>query len=32
MDRAAMFAQSGVYRQTLLGNMGLIAAVALNKI
>ena len=32
MDRAAMFAQTGVYRQTLLGNMGLIAAVALNKI
>jgi glycosyltransferase involved in cell wall biosynthesis len=32
LDRATMFAQASVYRQTLLGNMGLIAAVALNKI
>jgi glycosyltransferase involved in cell wall biosynthesis len=32
LERAAIFAQTGVYRQTLLGNMGLVAAVALNKI
>jgi hypothetical protein len=27
-----MFAEAGVYRQTLLGNVGLAAAVVLNKI
>jgi glycosyltransferase involved in cell wall biosynthesis len=32
LERVAIFAQTGVYRQTLLGNMGLVAAVALNKI
>jgi glycosyltransferase involved in cell wall biosynthesis len=32
LQRAAMFAQAGVYRQTLLGNLGLAAAVVLNKI
>jgi glycosyltransferase involved in cell wall biosynthesis len=31
-QRAAMFAEAGVYRQTLLGNLGLAAAVVLNKI
>jgi hypothetical protein len=30
--RATIFAQAGVYRQTLLGNLGLVAAVVLNKI
>jgi len=32
LQRAAMFVQAGVYRQTLLGNLGLAAAVVLNKI
>jgi glycosyltransferase involved in cell wall biosynthesis len=32
LQRAAMFAEAGVYRQTLLGNLGLAAAVVLNKI
>jgi glycosyltransferase involved in cell wall biosynthesis len=32
LQRAKMFAQAGVYRQTLLGNLGLAAAVVLNKI
>jgi glycosyltransferase involved in cell wall biosynthesis len=32
LQRAAMFAEAGVYRQTLLGNVGLAAAVVLNKI
>jgi len=32
LERATMLAQTGVYRQTLLGNLGLVAAVALNKI
>jgi len=32
LQRAAMFAAAGVYRQTLLGNLGLAAAVVLNKI
>jgi glycosyltransferase involved in cell wall biosynthesis len=32
LPRAAMFAQAGVYRQTLLGNAGLAAAVMLGKI
>ena len=32
LQRAAMFAQTGVYRQTLLGNLGLAAAVVLRKI
>jgi len=32
LQRAAMFAATGVYRQTLLGNLGLAAAVVLNKI
>lgn len=32
LQRAAMFAQAGVYRQTLLGNLGLAAAVVLKKI
>jgi len=32
LQRVAMFAQTGVYRQTLLGNVGLAAAVVLNKI
>jgi glycosyltransferase involved in cell wall biosynthesis len=32
LQRAAMFMQAGVYRQTLLGNLGLAAAVVLNKI
>jgi hypothetical protein len=30
--RATMFAQTGVYRQTTLGNLGLVAAMVLNKI
>jgi hypothetical protein len=30
--RATIFAQTGVYRQTLLGNLGLVAAVVLRKI
>jgi len=30
--RATTFAQTGVYRQTTLGNLGLVAAVVLNKI
>jgi glycosyltransferase involved in cell wall biosynthesis len=32
LQRAAMFVEAGVYRQTLLGNLGLAAAVVLNKI
>jgi glycosyltransferase involved in cell wall biosynthesis len=32
LQRAKMFAQTGVYRQTLLGNLGLAAAVVLKKI
>jgi glycosyltransferase involved in cell wall biosynthesis len=32
LERARMFAQTGVHRQTLLGNLGLAAAVVLNKI
>jgi glycosyltransferase involved in cell wall biosynthesis len=32
LQRARMFAQAGVYRQTLLGNLGLAAAVLLKKI
>jgi len=32
LERARMFAQAGVYRQTLLGNLGLAAAVVLKKI
>jgi glycosyltransferase involved in cell wall biosynthesis len=32
LQRAMMFAQAGVYRQTLLGNLGLAAAVVLKKI
>jgi glycosyltransferase involved in cell wall biosynthesis len=32
LQRARMFAQAGVYRQTLLGNLGLAAAVVLKKI
>jgi glycosyltransferase involved in cell wall biosynthesis len=32
LQRAKMFAQAGVYRQTLLGNIGLAAAVVLKKI
>jgi glycosyltransferase involved in cell wall biosynthesis len=32
LERTATFVQTGVYRQTLLGNVGLVAAVALNKI
>jgi glycosyltransferase involved in cell wall biosynthesis len=32
LPRATLFAKSGVYRQTFLGNLGLVAAVALNKI
>jgi hypothetical protein len=32
LRRAAMFAQTGVHRQTLLGNLGLVTAVMLNKI
>jgi glycosyltransferase involved in cell wall biosynthesis len=32
LRRATIFAQSGVYRQTTLGNLGLVAAVVLNKI
>jgi glycosyltransferase involved in cell wall biosynthesis len=32
LQRARMFAQTGVYRQTLLGNLGLAAAVVLKKI
>jgi glycosyltransferase involved in cell wall biosynthesis len=32
LQRAAMFARTGVYRQTLLGNLGLAAAVVLRKI
>ena len=32
LRRATMFARSGVYRQTFLGNLGLAAAVVLNKI
>ncbi len=32
LRRATIFAQSGVYRQTALGNLGLVAAVVLNKI
>jgi hypothetical protein len=32
LERARMFARTGVRRQTLLGNLGLAAAVALNKI
>jgi glycosyltransferase involved in cell wall biosynthesis len=32
LQRAKMFAQAGVYRQTLLGNLGLAAAVVLKKI
>jgi glycosyltransferase involved in cell wall biosynthesis len=32
LRRATIFAQAGVYRQTLLGNLGLVAAVVLNKI
>ncbi len=32
LKRARMFAQAGVYRQTLLGNLGLAAAVVLKKI
>ena len=32
LRRAAIFAQTGVHRQTLLGNLGLVTAVMLNKI
>ena len=32
LERATILAETGVYRQTLLGNIGLVAAVALNKI
>jgi glycosyltransferase involved in cell wall biosynthesis len=32
LERARMFAQAGIYRQTLLGNLGLAAAVVLKKI
>jgi glycosyltransferase involved in cell wall biosynthesis len=32
LRRATIFAQTGVYRQTMLGNLGLVAAVLLNKI
>ena len=32
LRRAAIFAQTGVYRQTTLGNLGLVAAMVLNKI
>jgi glycosyltransferase involved in cell wall biosynthesis len=32
LPRATLFAKAGVYRQTFLGNLGLIAAVVLNKI
>jgi hypothetical protein len=32
LRRATIFAQSGVYRQTTLGNLGLVAAMVLNKI
>jgi len=32
LRRAAIFAQSGVYRQPMLGNLGLVAAMVLNKI
>jgi glycosyltransferase involved in cell wall biosynthesis len=32
LQRAAMFLEAGVYRQTLLGNLGLAAAVVLRKI
>jgi glycosyltransferase involved in cell wall biosynthesis len=32
LRRATIFAQSGVYRQTALGNLGLVAAIMLNKI
>jgi glycosyltransferase involved in cell wall biosynthesis len=32
LRRATIFAQTGVYRQTLLGNLGLVAAVVLKKI
>jgi len=32
LTRASTFVQTGVHRQTLLGNLGLAAAVVLNKI
>jgi hypothetical protein len=32
LERTRMFARTGVRRQTLLGNLGLAAAVVLNKI
>ena len=32
LRRATIFAQTGVYRQTLLGNLALVAAVVLRKI
>jgi glycosyltransferase involved in cell wall biosynthesis len=32
LRRATIFAQAGVYRQTMFGNLGLVAAVMLNKI
>jgi glycosyltransferase involved in cell wall biosynthesis len=32
LRRATIFAQTGVYRQTTLGNLGLVAAMVLNKI
>ncbi len=32
LRRATIFAQSGVYRQPMLGNLGLVAAILLNKI
>jgi hypothetical protein len=32
LKRAAVFAQIGVYRQTVLGNLGLVAAVVLKKV
>jgi hypothetical protein len=32
LSRATLFAKTGVYRQTFLGNLGLVAAVVLNKI
>jgi len=32
LRRATIFAQTGVYRQTMLGNLGLVAAMVLNKI
>jgi len=32
LQRATIFAQTGVYRQTMLGNLGLVAAMVLNKI